>query len=115
VRAAASRAASDSYGAPVAIAAGAALLCRVAVAIDATQAWILWQREEAGAQSLWLSRRSHDLAVEHERIEIARPQGEGRATGFPQLAVAGGAAWVVWTDVAGGTPNLRGVRVARGR
>lgn len=115
VRAAASRDAGDSFGAPVAIDAGAAVLGRVAVAIDATQAWILWQREEAGGQSLWLSRRSHDLAVEHERIEIARPQGEGRATGFPQLAVAGGAAWVVWTDVAGGTPNLRGVRVARGR
>ena len=115
VRAAASADAGDRFAAPVTIDAGPAVLGRVAVALDADQAWILWQREDAGGQSLWLSRRSPDLAVEHERIELARPRGEGRATGFPQLALAGGAAWVVWTDVADGTPNLKGVRIVRGR
>src|SRR5690606_7302673 len=64
---------------------------------------------------LWLSRRSPDLAVEHERIELARPRGEGRPTGFPQLALAGGAARVVSTDVADGTPNPKGGRIVLGR
>lgn len=114
VRIAASDNAGDSFAAPVALDSGAAVLGRVAVALDAQQGWVLWQREERGSQSLWLSRRSVDLATEHERIELAQPQGEGRATGFPQLAVVGGVAHVVWTDVTAGVPNLKGVRVVRG-
>ena len=114
VRAAATGDAGGSFAAPVTLDSGRAVLGRVAVALDAQQAWILWQREEDGGQSLWLSRRSPDLASEYERIEVGRPGGEGRATGFPQLALAGGSAYVVWTDVAGGVPNLRGVRIARG-
>ncbi|MGY1522024.1 sialidase family protein [Luteimonas sp. A482] len=114
LRIAASSNAGDSFAAPVTLDSGAAVLGRVAVALDAQQAWVLWQREDARQQSLWLSRRSPDLASEHERIELARPQGKGRATGFPQLAVVAGVAHVVWTDVAGGVPNLKGVRVVRG-
>ena len=114
VRIAASDNAGGSFAAPVTLDSGAAVLGRVAVALDAQQAWILWQREDAGRQSLWLSRRSPDLASEHERIELARPQGQGRATGFPQLAVSGGVAHVVWTDVTAGVPNLKGVRIVRG-
>ena len=114
VRIAASGDAGDRFSAPLTLDRGAAVLGRVAVALDARQAWVLWQREEAGRQSLWLSRRSPDLATEHERIEIAQPRGEGRATGFPQLAVVGGVAHVVWTDVDAGTPNLAGVRVVPG-
>ena len=115
VRAAASADAGDGFAAPVTLDSGAAVLGRVAVALDGRQAWVLWQREERDGQSLWLSRRSPDLAVEHERIEVARPQGKGRATGFAQLAVADGAGYVVWTDVADGVPNLRGVRIVRGQ
>lgn len=114
VRAAASADAGDSFAAPVTLDAGAQVLGRVAVALDSRQAWLLWLREEAGVQSLWLSRRSPDLAVEYERIEVGRPAGLGRATGFPQLALAGGAGYVVWTDVADGVANLRGVRIVRG-
>lgn len=111
VRIAASGDAGDRFSAALTLDRGEAVLGRAAVALDARQAWILWQREEAGRQSLWLSRRSPDLATEYERIEIAQPRGEGRATGFPQLAVVGGVAHVVWTDVAAGAPNLAGVRV----
>jgi len=85
----------------------------VAVAMDPQQAWVLWMREQGGRQSLWLSRRSHDLAREYERLELAQVAGQGRATGFPQLAVSGGAAYVAWTEVADGVPNLKGVRVLR--
>ena len=113
VRLAASADAGDAFAAPVTLDRGPQVLGRVAMAMDARQAWVLWVREEAGRQSIWLSRRSHDLATEHERLELAKIGGEGRATGFPQLALAGGGAHVVWTDVAGGIPNLKGLRVLR--
>ena len=74
-------------------------------------AWVLWLREENGGQSLWLSRRSPDLVTEFERIGVAHLTGRGRGTGFPQLAVAGGNAHVVWTDVHDGVPGLRGARI----
>ena len=113
VRLAASRDAGDAFAPPVMLDRGEAVLGRVALALDARQAWVLWQREDGAGQSLWLSRRSPDLATEYERIEVARPQGRGRATGFPQLAVVDEAAYVVWTDVADGVPSLKGARVAR--
>ena len=49
--------------------------------------------------------------TEHERIGVAQLAGRGRGTGFPQLAVAGGIAHVVWTDVQDGVPGLRGARI----
>ena len=113
VRLAASADAGDRFAAPVTLDHGAEVLGRVAVAMDPQQAWVLWMREQGGRQSLWLSRRSHDLAREYERLELAQVAGQGRATGFPQLAVSGGAAYVAWTGVADGVPNLKGVRVLR--
>jgi hypothetical protein len=105
--------AGDSFGAPVVLDRGEAVQGRVSVALGDGQAWALWLREEAGGQSLWLSRRSADLATEHERIELAKLRGRGRATGFPQLAVHEGVAYVVWTDVVEGTPLLKGARIER--
>ncbi len=108
VRAARSGDAGDSFGAPVQLDAGDAVAGRVAVALDARQAWILWIREDATGQSLWLSRRTPDLAREYQRLEVAKLQGRGRATGFPKIALRGAAAYVAWTDVADGVPHLRG-------
>lgn len=111
VRIAASTDAGDSFAAPVVLDAGEAVHGRVAVALDGDQAWVLWLREDDAGQSLWLSRRSPDLATEHQRLRVAALAGRGRGTGFPQLAVAGGIAHVVWTDVADGSPSLRGARL----
>lgn len=111
VRAAASVDAGDRFEAPVVIDAGAPVLGRVDVALADGQAWVLWLREEGEGQSLWLSRRSPDLATEHQRLQVATLAGNGRGTGFPRMAVAGGVAHVVWTDVADGMPGLRGARV----
>ena len=33
---------------------------------------MLWLREDDAGQSLWLSRRSVDLASEYERIQVAK-------------------------------------------
>ncbi|MBB3342797.1 sialidase family protein [Luteimonas sp. RC10] len=106
--------AGDAFAEPVVLDSGPAVQGRVAVALDQAQAWAVWLREDdAGGQSLWLSRRSPDLSTEYERIELARLQGRGRATGFPQLQVLGGQAYVVWTDVIDGAPQLQGARLVR--
>ncbi|WP_337243356.1 sialidase family protein [Luteimonas sp. gir] len=106
--------AGDAFADPVVLDSGPAVQGRVAVALDQAQAWAVWLREDdAGGQSLWLSRRSPDLSTEYERIELARLQGRGRATGFPQLQVLGGQAYVVWTDVIDGAPQLQGARLVR--
>ena len=100
--------AGDTFGAPVTIDQGPQVQGRVDVALDARTAWVLWVREEADGQSLRLARYARDLSGEPERVEVARIAGRGRATGFPQLALAGTAAYVVWTDVVDGAPLLRG-------
>jgi hypothetical protein len=103
--------AGDHFEAPVAIDQGDAVQGRVALALDATQAWILWIREDAAGQSLWLSRRTPDLKREYQRLEVAKLQGRGRGTGFPKIVLRGGDAYVAWTDVADGVPHLRGAVV----
>ncbi len=100
--------AGDSFAAPVVLEQGAAVQGRAAVALDAHQAMVLWIREDAGGQSLWLSRRTPDLARELQRIEVAKLRGRGRATGYPQVALRDGAAYIAWTDIVDGAPQLRG-------
>jgi hypothetical protein len=104
---------SATFGEPVTVDSGAAVQGRVAVAIDRQQVWLLWMREEAGVQSLWLARYTPDLSKELQRVKLADLQGKGRATGFPKLVLTGAAAHVVWTDVVDGAPQLRGVRLTR--
>ena len=111
VRVARSEDAGDSFAAPVTLDEGEAVQGRVALALDATQAWILRIREDAAGQSLWLSRRTADLKREYQRLEVAKLQGRGRGTGFPKIALRGGDAYVAWTDVADGSPRLHGVVV----
>ncbi|TWH99116.1 hypothetical protein IP90_03207 [Luteimonas cucumeris] len=108
-----SRDAGASFAAPVQVDHGTAVLGRVDVAHDADGAWVLWLREEAGAQSLWLARYSTDLAREVFRKQIATLQGRGAAIGFPKLALRADGAYAVWTDVVDGQPKLRGVQVLR--
>lgn len=91
--------------------AGAPVLGRVAVALDAKQAWVAWLREAGGVQSLMLSRRSPTLAHEYQRIEVAKLKARGHASGLPRLVADGGGAWLVWTDVEAGARVLRGARI----
>lgn len=104
-----------TFAEPVAVDSGVATQGRVAVAVDARQVWLLWLREEAGAQSLWLARYTPDLSKQLQRTKLADLQGKGRATGFPKLALNGTATHVVWTDVVNGVPELRGLRIAASR
>lgn len=90
---------------------GPAVLGRVAVALDAKQAWVAWLREENGQQSVMLARYSPSLNREIERIEIAKLTTRGRASGFPKLVSDGGTAWLVWTDVDNEATRLRGARI----
>ena len=100
--------AGDSFSAPLVLEQGDAVQGRVDVALDAGNAWVLWLREGDAGQSLWLARYAPDLSKQIEKIEVARLQGRGRGTGFPQLALREGKAYLVWTDVAGGTASLHG-------
>jgi hypothetical protein len=107
--------AGDSFGAPVIVDQGDAVQGRVDVALDAKQAWVAWLREDAGGQSLWLARYAPDLSRELSRTQLAKLQGRGRATGFPKLVARDGEAFVVWTDIVGSVPQLRGLRVRPAR
>lgn len=100
--------AGDSFAAPVVVDRGDAVLGRVAVALDAGQAWVAWLREDASGQSLWVARYSADLSRPLQRVKVATLQGRGRVTGFPQLAVLAGHAYVAWTDVADNSTHLHG-------
>ena len=82
---------------------------RVDLASDASGVWLLWMSETAGRQSLWLARYRADLGIELERGKITDIAGSGRATGFPRLQLRNGVAHVVWTEIVGGKPGLRGV------
>ena len=101
------------FGAPVVLEQGDAVQGRTAVALGAGQAWILWLREDRSGQSLWLSRRSPDLAREFQRIEVAKLAGRGRATGYPQIALRNGNAYIAWTDIVDGASHLRGAVVTQ--
>ena len=104
--------AGASFRPPVVLEQGNAVQGRTAVAVDGTQAWILWIREDAGGQSLWLSRRTPDLSTELQRLEVAKLQGRGRATGYPQIVLRDGVAHIAWTDIVDGVPRLRGAIVS---
>jgi hypothetical protein len=104
----------NAFAKPVTVDTGAATQGRVAVAIDAQQVWIVWLREDAGKQSLWLARYAPDLSKQLQRVKLADLQGKGRATGFPKLVLNGAAAHVVWTDVVDGVPQLRGASLLAG-
>jgi len=100
--------AGDHFAAPLTVDQGMPVQGRVDLAIDGNSAWVLWLREDAGVQSLHLARYATDLGRELQRVEVARLQGRGRATGFAQLALGDDGAYVVWTDVVDGKPRLQG-------
>ena len=84
---------------------------RVDVAADAAGVWVSWVEEAPAGQSLWLVRLAPDLAREDFRLKVAAIRGRGRATGFPRMQIRNGAAWLAWTDVVDGVPQLRGAVV----
>lgn len=107
--------AGERFAAPRVLDQGPEVQGRVDVAFDGRDVWALWLRETADGQSLWLARLTPDLSRELQRVEVARPQGRGRGTGFAQLALREGTPHVVWTEVVDGTPRLRAATVHAAR
>lgn len=106
-----SRDGGASFSTPLKVDRGAVVLGRVDVAYDGKGAWVLWLREEAGTQSLWLARYTADATRELKRTRVATLQGRGHATGFPKLALRNDGAYAVWTDAGDGQPRLRGAHI----
>lgn len=113
VRVALSQDAGDNFLPPVDLDSGPEVQGRVGVAADGDAVWTSWSREDANGQSLWLARYDAGLGKELQRIRVAQLQGRGRATGFAQLVAHEGAAYLVWTDVMDGKPELHGARLTR--
>ncbi|MDR6841877.1 sialidase family protein [Pseudoxanthomonas sacheonensis] len=111
VRIARSQDAGDSFSPPVDLDSGLEVQGRVGVAADGDAVWVSWSREDADGQSLWLARYNAGLSKELQRIQVAKLQGRGRATGFAQLVARGNDAYLIWTDIVEGKPALRGARV----
>ena len=111
VRIARSQDAGDSFSPPVDLDSGLEVQGRVGIAADGDAVWVSWSREDANGQSIWLARYDAELDKELQRIQVAKLQGRGRATGFAQLVARGNGAYLVWTDVVDGKPALHGARV----
>jgi hypothetical protein len=113
VRVARSADAGDAFAAPAIVDTGKAVLGRVDVALDARQAWVTWLREDAGGQTLMLARYSADLSRELQRLEVAKLDARGHASGSPKLVANATGAWLAWTDTVDGVATLKGALVAR--
>lgn len=111
LRIARSQDAGESFSPPVDLDSGLEVQGRAGVATDGDNVWVSWSREDSGGQSLWLARYNAGLGKELQRIQVAKLQGRGRATGFAQLVARGNGAYLVWTDVVDGKPALRGARM----
>ena len=98
------------FGDPLVLERGKQVDGRVAVALDANNAWALWLREEFGGSSLWLARLAPDLSAERERVKVATLRTRGGASGYPKIALRDGAAHIVWTDSDGKLTRLHGAR-----
>jgi hypothetical protein len=113
VRVARSADAGDAFAAPAIVDTGKAVLGRVDVAVDARQAWVAWLREDARGQTLMLARYSPDLSRELQRLEVAKLEARGHASGSPKLVANATGAWLAWTDTVDGVATLKGALVAR--
>lgn len=72
---------------------------------------MLWTREDATDQSLHLAAYAAELSQPLARMEVARLQGHGRATGFARLLASDNELFLVWTDVIDRKPRLHGAMV----
>lgn len=111
VKAAMSENAGDAFGAPVTLASGTQVLGRLGLVRSGDGLLVSWLEQAADdSQRLVLGR--YDLAWGGAaRTEVATLAARGRASGIPRLQATAHAAWLVWTDVADGAPQLHGARV----
>lgn len=101
----------NTFGAPIDVDQGAALQGRVDVAKDGDSTWLVWLREDTKGQTVHLARYPNNGGAKQE-TDLAKLAARGRGTGFPKIAVRNGVAFVVWTDVVDGQPQLAGMKVA---
>jgi hypothetical protein len=108
-----SRDAGEHFDPPVVVERGVAVQGRVAVAVDAQQAWVAWVSGQGATQALWLARYTPDLSRRLQRLQVATLRARGPGAGYPQLLAQDGAAYIVWTDIDHGRMQLHGAVVTR--
>lgn len=104
--------AGASYATPVQVDGGAAVRGPVAVALDERQAWVAWLREDAEGRSLQLARYTPDLARQLQQVQVARLQAATGGATTLRMAARDGSAWLLWSDVVDGAPDLVGATVS---
>lgn len=110
IRAARSDDSGDTFTAPVTLAKGEQVLGRLGLARGDGHLLVSWLEQAGEAQRLVLTRYDGEWKGA-QRAEVATLAARGRASGIPRLQWSQGGAWLAWTDVAGGAPQVRGARV----
>lgn len=111
IRLATSRDAGMHFDPPVHVDTGEAVLGRVDAVVHGDRAALVWLREDARAQTLWLANLPIGRPAALRTMQLATLAGRGRGTGMPRAAIVAGVVHVVWTDVDAGRPVLRGLRM----
>ncbi|WP_133500520.1 sialidase family protein [Cognatilysobacter terrigena] len=94
------------------LATGTGVLGRLDAAADARGVWLSWLEEQGDGQRLRVARLPTGSATPSSIRDVANVGGRGRGTGWPRMVAAADGAHVVWTDVIGGRPHLRGATLA---
>lgn len=115
LRAARSQDAGDTFSAPVTLAKGPQVLGRLGLARGDGHLLASWLEEAKDPGQRLVLTRYDDAWGGARRTEVATLATRGRASGMPRVQWAHGAAWLAWTDVADGTPMVRGARVTFAR
>ena len=111
LRAARSDDAGDTFGAPVTLAKGMQVLGRLGLTRGDGHLLVSWLEQAQGERQTLVLGRYDETWSGAQRVEVATLSARGRASGIPRLQWHGDAAFLVWTEVAGGAPRLQGARV----
>ncbi|UXI68174.1 hypothetical protein [Tahibacter amnicola] len=99
-----------SFAAPVTLPARRSVSGRVDLALVKDAVWVSWLEETDEGAFLMAARYTSDLSTVDTTQIATLPRGRG--TGVPRLAPHGDGAFLVWTTVTDGQPQLRAAQLS---